>query len=118
MVQITLIDFYNQKVCMIDWVNGWTVCRLTQLMQDMIHALAVELQAELDVNNQGDTISETGSTAAPHTIAGEIWQAPSSSGGSWSSSSSTTSGLTAASSSWNVVPTGQLESVPEIDDED
>ena len=86
-------------------------------MQDMIYELALEIQAETDTANQGDTFSETGSTAAPTTMAGGIWQLPSSSSGTWLQSSSGASGSTAASISWSLVPSGQMEPVLEIDDE-
>ena len=104
MVQIAIIDFYNQKICMIGWVNSWAICRPTQFTQSMIREFALEVQAEVDGPDLGDTFSEAGSTAAPNTMAGGVWQAPSSSGGTWSSSasssaSSSTGGSTAVSSS-------------------
>ena len=114
MVQIAIMDYQDKKPVKIGRVSNWSVCRPTQQMQESFYELAREIQEE----EEGDAISEMGSTVVPETMAG-VWQTPSSSGGTWpSSSSSAMSSSAATSSSWAMVATGQMDLVPEIVEDD
>jgi hypothetical protein len=122
-VPISIIGFYQGTVCLIGRVNTWGIFRPMAFLQAMVDEFALEVQAEVYGADPGDTLSEVGdSTAAPSTVLGGIWQAPSSSGGTWfssasSSASSSTGGSTGVSISWNVIPGLQMDPVPEVEEE-
>ena len=118
MVQIAIIDVYQGTVCMIGWVKNWAVFRAAEHFQALLNEFAMEVQQEVFGVGPTDDASETGSTMAPATMVGGIWQAPSSNGGTWSSSASSSASSsvgvsTAGSSSWAMVSGGLMNPVPE-----
>ena len=60
MVQIAIIDFYNNTICMVGWVNRWAIFRPTEHFAALLAGFAMEVQQGTFANEPANDTSDHG----------------------------------------------------------